>query len=180
MKKFAIIAAFRTKDRGIGYNNTVPWNKPNDLAFFRKETTKDCKDNEKNMVIMGRYTFESLHCKSLKNRINVVITSQPLLWKMKEYTDVYFVSSLHEALTLEIENCIIKKCFVIGGEQLYFEAINHEKCDELIISVICDSENNDIICDRFFPPINYDLYFCKESINSENGVMIVRYNKKQI
>lgn len=184
LKHFSIIAAFRAKDRGIGYENTIPWDKPHDLAFFRKETTKDCKEGVKNMIIMGRCTFESLNCKPLKHRINVVITSQVELWQTKEYVDTYFVSSLNKALELNFSNCTIRHRFVIGGEKLYFDAIQHPFCTELIISVICDSyidsENNDILCDRFFPRIDYDIYNCRGNIDSEHGVMFIRYIRKSI
>ena len=35
---FSIIVGFRAKDRGIGFNNIIPWYKPTDLAFFKNET----------------------------------------------------------------------------------------------------------------------------------------------
>jgi len=183
-RPFSIIAAFRAKDRGIGYKNTIPWDKPNDLAFFRNETTKDCKNGEKNMIIMGRCTFESLDCKPLKHRINVIITSQLELWQQAEYIDTYFVSSLDKALELNIRNCTINRRFVIGGEKLYCDAIHHPCCTELIVSIICDSNidsnNKEILCDRFFPRIDYDLYKCRGTIDCEHGVLFVRYIKKSI
>jgi len=178
-RNFSIIAAFRSTDRGIGYENMIPWKKSNDLAFFRDETTKDCLVGEKNMVIMGRCTFESLNCKPLKHRINVVVTSQTTWSQSNDYPDTYFVSSLDKALGLNVPNCKINRRFVIGGEKLYCEAIQHPRCKELIINIICDV-NNEISCDRFFPYIDYGLFRCNGTITSENGVVFTKYINKRI
>jgi dihydrofolate reductase len=53
---------------------------------------------------------------------------------------------------------------VIGGGQLYQEAIRHRGCNELYINLI----NTDAECDVFFPEINNDTYeLCSERALSE-------------
>jgi dihydrofolate reductase len=67
-KEIAIIYA-RSLDRNIiGVQNSLPWaSLSEDLNFFREKT-------ERNIIIMGRRTFESFGLKPLKNRINVVVS----------------------------------------------------------------------------------------------------------
>ena len=68
---YTIIVA-RNSTNGIGMNNSIPWEtNKEDLKFFQRMTTN-------NIVIMGRNTWESLPNKPLKNRINIVLTSEPI------------------------------------------------------------------------------------------------------
>ena len=64
------LIAARDRNGAIGKNNTIPWHAPEDLAFFQRETTGGA-------VIMGRRTWESLPFKPLKNRLNLVVSSDP-------------------------------------------------------------------------------------------------------
>ncbi len=58
---------------GIGKNNKLPWDRlEGDLPRFKRLT-------DKSPVVMGRNTWESLPTKPLLGRLNIVITSQPLL-----------------------------------------------------------------------------------------------------
>lgn len=47
----------------------MPWELPEDLAFFQRETLGGA-------IIMGRRTWDSLPYKPLKNRLNLVVTSK--------------------------------------------------------------------------------------------------------
>lgn len=51
-----------------------------ELAFFTSMTTNTKNANKKNVVLMGRRTWESIpkEYRPLKNRINIVLTSQSL------------------------------------------------------------------------------------------------------
>ena len=51
----------------IGKEGKMPWHIPADLKRF-KELTKG------GVVIMGRKTFESLGCKPLPDRLNIILT----------------------------------------------------------------------------------------------------------
>lgn len=72
--------------------------------------------------------------------------------------DVIVCSSLDEALLKAFnrtEEPLIEKVFVIGGGQIYKQAINLPECDSIYITKI----HHDIECDTFFPsiPSYYDL-----------------------
>ncbi|RPE70993.1 dihydrofolate reductase [Pacificibacter maritimus] len=59
----------RDRNGAIGKGNEIPWYAPEDLAFFKRETLGGA-------CIMGRNTWDSLPFKPLKNRLNLVVSSQ--------------------------------------------------------------------------------------------------------
>ena len=63
-----IIVAY-CKNRGIGINNKLPWNYPEDLKQFAKIT----KGNGNNAAIMGRKTYESIG-RQLPRRYNIILS----------------------------------------------------------------------------------------------------------
>lgn len=77
-----IVAA--TLHNGIGATGRLPWRLPNEMAYFAKVTTGTPATSEanagekagKNVVIMGRTTWESIPTKfrPLKGRINIVLS----------------------------------------------------------------------------------------------------------
>ena len=67
---FDLIVA-KTINNGIGLNNKIPWKLSKDLKMFKKITTSG---NEKNAIIMGRKTFESINKKPLPGRTNIILS----------------------------------------------------------------------------------------------------------
>ncbi|ATG47543.1 dihydrofolate reductase [Celeribacter ethanolicus] len=63
------LIAARDRNGAIGKDNTIPWEAPEDMRFFMRETMGGA-------VIMGRHTWDSLPFKPLKNRLNLVVSSQ--------------------------------------------------------------------------------------------------------
>ncbi|MGO4916221.1 dihydrofolate reductase [Pseudogemmobacter sp. W21_MBD1_M6] len=57
----------RARNNAIGRNGDIPWDVPEDLRMFWRETTQGA-------LIMGRRTWESLPVKPLKGRFNCVVT----------------------------------------------------------------------------------------------------------
>ena len=68
-KRFNIILAM-DKCGGIGLKNRLPWNAPEDLQFFKKNTSQTIFTNKQNCIIMGSHTWRS--CGILKNRYNII------------------------------------------------------------------------------------------------------------
>ena len=131
MKERHIIAAV-ADGRGIGYKGELLWRIPSDLRHFKDLTIG-------NVVIMGRKTFESIG-KPLPSRDNIVVTSRDL-----NVEGIHCVRSLQEAYDLA-EQLDGLKVFVIGGGQLYAEALPHT--DVLDLTQIFDIPHN---ADTFFP-----------------------------
>ncbi len=118
----------------IGKDNRLLWSLPNDMRFFKNITWAM-------PVIMGRKTFESLG-KPLAGRLNIVITRRPD-WRAEGVTTA---SSLTEAITIS-ENEFYKECFVIGGGEIYREAMN--RADTIYLTRVETSVEGD----TFFPAI---------------------------
>ena len=90
-----------TSDGLIGQGDSLPWDIPEDLRYFR-ETTKH------QTVIMGRKTFESIG-RPLPNRTNVVLT-QDLLFQSDGVSVCHSIEEVLERFP---------KGFIIGGVALY-------------------------------------------------------------
>ena len=143
MTKFSIVVAM-DENAHIGYFNRsigkydLPWKCKVDIDFFKELTTTNhtgkIPENQ-NVVIMGKNTYLSLPNKILPNRINIVVSSSYELWKDKCHPDVIVVASFQEALyycsTGENRNI-----YVIGGSQLYKEAIEHKSLGIIYASII--------------------------------------------
>lgn len=110
MAEIVIIAAV-ARNRVIGKDNTLIWNIPADMAHFKALTTGQT-------VIMGRKTWESLppRFRPLPGRRNIVITRQA------DYAALgaELADSLDTALDLVAG---LQTAFVIGGEQIYRQAM---------------------------------------------------------
>lgn len=99
----------------IGNNGELPWHLPADLKRFKELTSGG-------VVVMGRKTFESLNCKPLPNRANIVITKDPdfpIKHKGKGvifYDEVSFAiqKAKYEAILLGL-----KEVWIIGGQSIY-------------------------------------------------------------
>jgi dihydrofolate reductase len=109
-----------------------------------------------NAVIMGRKTFESLQ-KPLPNRLNVVLTKEPLL--IKNNDSIVFSNDFCKIID-ELElNPSIETIFVIGGENVYKQALEHPKCEKIYLNIVhveCELSG----ADAFFPnpdPTKYGL-----------------------
>jgi len=142
-KMFSVIVAC-SLNGGIGLDNKIPWYIPDELKYFKHITTS-CPEGLINVVIMGKNTWNSLPKKPLPNRINIIVSSTLEITNL--YNNTYIVSSLDDALNLcdKLEN--IHKVFVIGGSQLYSEALNHLQCQNVYVTHILKY----IVCDVRFP-----------------------------
>ena len=144
---FNVILA-TSKNNVLGLNNSIPWKNdfPEELQYFKKITSYS-ENNKKNVLIMGRKTFESLPS-LLPNRIHIIVSSS---FKYSN-NDVYVVNSFDNAvnLALELNNNGI---FVIGGKSIYIQAFNHYLCGKIYHTII----NKEYEGDVFLELDNYNL-----------------------
>ena len=143
MKERHIIAAV-TDDYGIGHNGELLYHIKADMQHFKDLTLG-------NVVIMGRKTFESIG-KPLLSRDNIVVTSKDL-----NIEGVHCVRSLQDAYRLA-ETLDGIKVFVIGGGQLYAEALQYT--DTLDLTHIYATAPN---ADTYFPNDLSDFIPVKDS-----------------
>lgn len=73
MSLTVIVAA--TKSNGIGQSGKLPWRLSKEMAYFAR-VTSSAPDGQKNAVIMGRKTWESIPAKfrPLSKRFNIVVS----------------------------------------------------------------------------------------------------------
>ena len=134
MPEIVIIAAV-ARNRAIGKDNQLLWSIPEDMAHFKALTAG-------HTVIMGRKTWESLppRFRPLPGRRNIVISRQAdYLAPGADLAD-----SLENALKLV---STVAVAFVIGGEQIYRQALAH--ADRLEITEV----DQEPAADAWFPEI---------------------------
>jgi len=158
--KFSLFVA-TDENRGIGIDNHLPWDLPEDMKRFAEIT----KGKGNNAVIMGRKTWESIpeKFKPLPDRLNVVLTRNA---DYQTPEGVLAFSSLDEAL----ENIKAKdEIFIIGGNSLYKEGILHPNCEKIYITEVCATFE----CDTFFPKIpekTFQIIEGTDKMESKSGL----------
>lgn len=158
---FSLIAAV-DKNYGIGKRGRLPWHLPADLRYYNEKT----RGNGKNAVIMGRLTWESIPEKyrPLQDRINIVITrneAYPLPLGVEK------ALSLNESLKATQKHNP-EEIFVIGGSQIFYDAIKHPDCAAIYLTEI-DAVFD---CDTFFPKFDKAVFkkVSESEVYEENGV----------
>ncbi|WP_433628417.1 dihydrofolate reductase [Nocardia sp. CA-120079] len=101
----------QTPDGVIGFENTIPWRVPEDMANFKAVTMG-------HPVIMGRRTWDSLppRFRPLDGRRNIVVTRQPD-WSG---TGAERAASLSEAMGVTAPEDV----WIIGGGEIYRAAMD--------------------------------------------------------
>ncbi len=180
MTPFSIVVAM-DQNRGIGKGGKLPWHLKCDLQHFKEITTQTRDKNKRNAVIMGRKTWDSLPAQfcPLPKRVNVVITRNDHL----EFPhDVLRVNGLDQALNLFTEGALsktVESVYVIGGAQIFQEAIGRRECRKIYLTQILQSFE----CDTFFPPF-VDFFEHEVSsppyVENEISYLFVEYSRKTI
>lgn len=116
LDKIEVVHVVATDLNGcIGNNGELPWHLPADLKRFKELTSGG-------VVVMGRKTFESLNCKPLPNRVNIVITND-LTFKIDHASSkAIFYSSISAAIEkakYEASVLGLKEVWIIGGQTIY-------------------------------------------------------------
>jgi dihydrofolate reductase len=145
--KFSIIVAVDS-DFGIGKNGQIPWQISADMKHFKEVTTTIRMPGRKNVVIMGRRTWESLpeRFRPLPDRINLVITSRKDIPLPQGVQRVSNLLAAFDLITAQLSEDVAE-IFVIGGAQVYKEAVQHPACQRIYLTFIQKSYG----CDAFFP-----------------------------
>lgn len=135
MKVSLIVAV--DEQYGIGKNNDLMWHLPADMRFFKETTTG-------HIVVMGRKNYESIpeRFRPLPNRENVVLSRSE---DFKAEGCLVFTS---------LQNCLEhyagekeRTVFIIGGGQIYREALEMKCVEELFITRVHHTYDADV----FFP-----------------------------
>jgi len=135
MKNNIIVAI--DENYGIGKSNSIPWNLPEDLKYFKEITTYNENDKNINVVIMGRKTWESIPIKfrPLRDRVNIIVTSQEL--DLSLHKNTYSFKSLRDVISFIQNNNYKLKLgdnYIIGGEMVYADALKFLHIDNIYLT----------------------------------------------
>lgn len=149
----SIIAAM-SRNHVIGKDSKLPWYIPEDLKRFKTLTSG-------HVVLMGRKTYDSIG-RPLPNRINVVIT------RNKDFspTNILVSHSLDDALAIAKQKEENGEIFIIGGGQIYEQAMS--VTDKLYLTIV----DEEVEGDTFFPDYSeFNKVISEQDIES-NGKKI--------
>lgn len=129
------------ENNAIGYNNDLIWHLPNDMKYFKEVTLN-------HHIITGRKNYISIPIKfrPLVNRTNIVLTHD-----LNFHEDGCIVKhSLQDALDFAKEHNETE-VFIIGGGQIYKEALEKKIIDKMYITHV----HEHFTADSFFPTIDF-------------------------
>lgn len=165
----------KESNNGIGFNGDLLFRIKKDMSYFKDITSNVSQPNLKNAVIMGRKTWLSIPPKfrPLENRQNVVLTRSNLLEKDPDVdSSIMIENSLKRAIDKLKEMPDIAEIFIIGGYQIYREAIENNVIDKLYITQISYSLPSEKI-DTFLPDIDYSKWTLVESSPNHTQVVLI-------
>ncbi|MCC6542073.1 MAG: dihydrofolate reductase [Flavobacteriales bacterium] len=124
----------------IGNKGDLPWHLPDDMRYFQRIT-------KGHHVITGRKNYESIPAKyrPLKDRVNIVVTRNARY----DAPGAIVVDSLTAGL--EIAHLANEhEVFIIGGGQIYREALTMRLVDRLYLTFV----HGDVEGDTLFPALD--------------------------
>ena len=137
---------------GIGKDGRIPWDCPEDRAFFKTQTMD-------HPIVVGRRTFESWGGKPLPGRPCAVWTRNPERWAVRRF-DLPFWASTDAATLVEWGFAQSNIVYVCGGKALY-DAL-WPKLTDLIITRI----PGNYACDLHLN-LDYGRFECMQEIRLE-------------
>lgn len=131
-------------NRVIGVDGALPWRLPEDLAHFKRLTLG-------HPIVMGRATYDSIG-RPLPGRTTVVLTRDPA-WSPGEGVEgVVVAGSLDDAL--QRAAALDDEVFLVGGAQVYAEALERDLVDVLSMTRVAASPDGD----AWFPVVDWERW----------------------
>ncbi|XP_076841290.1 dihydrofolate reductase [Brachyhypopomus gauderio] len=174
-KKPIRLMAAACRNMGIGMNGHLPWDLPSEFRFFLNTITSVCKPGKKNLIIWGRTSWFSCpeNVFPLPNSINVVLSTR--LRSVPEHAHYLcedFDGMIHLA-SLPPLSSLVETIWILGGAQVYKQALEHPWCDHIYLTNIMA----DFDCDVFFPNFDGNIFKkqdrfpgVSDEIQEENGI----------
>lgn len=132
-----VIGIMATTQQGIiGCKNSLPWNYPDELEYFRKTIAN-------HIIVMGRKTYEAIPKSLIKKRHVIIFSQNPnLLLK-----SVKIVHSLNEYLKYVRTLHVKKTIFIIGGAEIAHLFLKNNLISSFILTKIHKSYTGDTYLD---------------------------------
>lgn len=158
------IIAAAAKNGVIGSKGKIPWDIPEDRAYFRDITIGG-------IVIMGRKTFEEIG-KPLPERFNIIVS------KTKSYSGETLCTAgdLEEAIGIAGQynklNGSDTDIFICGGREIYAEGLKYAQ--RIFLTELYDEYEGD----TYFPDFSKKDFRCvKRTANDELRLAFSIYEK---
>jgi dihydrofolate reductase len=151
----ATLVVAMASNRAIGLNNQMPWHLPEDLQHFKKTTLG-------HTLIMGRKTFDSIG-KALPGRRTIVLTRD----KTWQHEGCETAHDLPSAISLAA-NTPERQPFIVGGANVYSQAIDTGIVDKMVITEIQLVPE----ADTYFPALEAGVWIetARDSFQSKTGL----------
>ena len=156
---FKLIVAM-CNNRGIGDKNKLPWSFSCDMKYFSRIT----RGNDKNAIIMGRKTFESIG-RVLPNRHNIILSTTK---SPKTEDNIVFFDNISSIISFCKEKDF-HDVWVIGGESIYKQFL---ESNNLIKEIYITKINKDYNCDSFFPELDEKYKLISNSATKESDTIL--------
>jgi len=177
MLTFNIIVAVDAEN-GIGKNGHLPWHLLGDMGHFKKITMRRSSNLKRNVLVMGRKTWESIpvEFRPLSGRINIILTkNKDLLCP----SGVILAGSLDQTFRLiEEMGEDVENIFFIGGQQVFQQVVGNPGCKRIYLTQILKT----YCCDTFFPEIKESFKRGKSSSFYEENMVnyhFVTYEREE-
>ena len=121
---------------GIGINNQLLVNIPDDMKFFQRQTMGK-------VVVMGRKTYESFPNGLLQGRTNIILSKNES-FQVKGAVVVRSLEQLHDLLA----DFQADDIYIIGGASVYEQLM--EECDTIYLTKI----DYVFAADAYFPDLS--------------------------
>lgn len=142
------------QNRLIGSGDKLPWRLPNDVKFFKDITMRGD-------ILTGRKTYETIPNRPLKDRRNIVLTSD------KNYVAEGAIIVHSKEEILEIDKQEARDLYIIGGAKLF--ELFEDEVDELFRTVIHDTFEGDVYFPESFDYSKFELIWKEEGIVDERN-----------
>lgn len=166
--KINIIAAMDL-DRSIAKDGVLPWHNSEEMKFFRSKTLNQ-------IVLMGNNTAKSLPGGMLKDRMNIVLTSDKNLYNIYHPYKFYYTDIDHalESIRLYARAHDLEDLWIIGGLSIYKSFI--PIADKIYLSEIQGKYGGDLK----FPHINMNVWNLKSKYSPHDSFKVYEYERKHI
>ncbi|XP_075995129.1 dihydrofolate reductase [Genypterus blacodes] len=174
-KKPVRLIAAASRNMGIGKDGKLPWHLPSEIKFFLQTVTSVSRPGQMNMLVWGRRTWFSNpdFLFPMENVLHVVLSKT--LSTVPDHAH-----SLHEDLrsvtllaTQPPLADLIETIWIVGGSQVYQEALTHPWCDLVYLTDVMAHYD----CDVFFPQLDRRIFKAQirfpgipSGIQEENGI----------
>lgn len=157
--KFNGIVAICNENQGIGKNNDLPWDIPDDFNYFLRVINTLKNSNKQNALILGRLTWESMKGEVIPNHYYFIVSSKLVKSNLNQVKGLD-MDKLHVCGSVDEAVCLIKAkladkietIYSLGGAEIYKATVESSHFDRFYLTRILEPYECDVCLkpDNFF------------------------------